>query len=61
MTIRSFEDLGYQVNVGAADMYQIFVGSLRAADDVRPASMLASEWERPVRISPRSLPTIERQ
>ncbi len=60
MTIRSFEDLGYQVSIGAADMYQIFVGSLRApaADDVRTASIVASEWERPVRIRPRALPTM---
>lgn len=58
MTIRSLEDLGYQVNLGVADMYAIFLGSLRAADDVGAVSMLASEWERPLRIKPKSLPTV---
>lgn len=57
MTIRSFEDLGYQVSVGAADTYQI-LGSLRAAEDVSATSVVRSQWERPIRIRPKALPAV---
>jgi hypothetical protein len=58
MTIRSLEDLGYTVDVAAADAYGIPGGSLRASGDVVAASVTSEPWERPILLSPRALPTL---
>jgi hypothetical protein len=58
MTIRSLEDLGYTVDVAAADPYGIPGGSLRASGDVVAASVTSGAWERPILLSPRALPTL---
>ncbi len=57
MTIRSLEDLNYTVDAAAADPYTIPGGSFRASSSVT-ASPTPGKWERPIRISPRILPTL---
>jgi hypothetical protein len=59
MTIRSLEDLGYTVNPAAADAFTIPGGSIRAAGDAGTSAsiMAGTDWERPLRIKPKRLPT----
>jgi len=59
MTIRSLEDLGYTVNPAAADAFTIPGGSIRASGDAGTSAsiMAGTDWERPLRIKPKRLPT----
>ena len=60
MTIKSLEDLGYTVDVSAADPFTIPGGSIRAsfrANDVT-ATPTAGTWEKPLPHPPRGLPTV---
>ena len=54
MTVRSMADLGYGVNTSAADLYQIFAGSLRA-DGNRVVT--SGAWERALPTPPRVIPS----
>jgi len=58
MTIRSFEDLNYTVNTAAADAYTIAIGNLSAAGDMSSSPTRSRNWERPLPVAPRSLPTV---
>ncbi|MFN2636091.1 MAG: leishmanolysin-related zinc metalloendopeptidase [Gemmatimonadaceae bacterium] len=58
MSIRSLEDLGYTVNANAADAYRIPGGSLTAAGATSAAVVTPGDWERRIKVRPRSLPTV---
>ncbi len=58
MSVRSFEDLNYTVNTAAADAYTIFVGSFSAATGMSSSPTRSRNWERPLPVAPRSLPTV---
>jgi len=58
MTIKSFEDLGYTVNTSAADTYTIFIGSLSTGVEAFSSPAAAKDWERPIRVKLKRLPTI---
>lgn len=61
MSIEAMEDLGYPVNLAAADPYHIPGGSLRAAGDVITGATVQGTpktWERPIGVRPRALPTM---
>lgn len=58
MTVRSFEDLNYTVNTAAADGYTIAVGSFSAAAGMSSSPTRSRNWERPLPVAPRSLPTV---
>lgn len=58
MTIRSFEDLGYTVNTGAADSYALALGSLSAGTASASSLTASPVWERPLGVPVRMLPTI---
>lgn len=58
MTIKSFEDLGYTVNVSAADTYTIFIGSLSTGAETFSSPAASRDWERPIRIKMKRLPSV---
>jgi len=58
MTIRSFEDLGYTVNTAAAEPYSATTGNLSAASSAPSAMMLSRDWERPLAVPVKALPTL---
>ncbi|MEX2109355.1 MAG: leishmanolysin-related zinc metalloendopeptidase [Gemmatimonadaceae bacterium] len=57
MSIRSFEDLDYSVNTAAADGYTIAIGSLSAATGMASSPTATRDWERPLPVAPRVVPT----
>jgi hypothetical protein len=61
MSIRSFEDLDYSVNTAAADTYTIAMGSFSAASGMASSPTTSRDWERPLPVVPRTLPTIPNQ
>jgi hypothetical protein len=60
MTIRSFEDLGYSVNTAAADPYSVTTGNLSSIASASGSSALtmSRDWERPIGVTVRALPTL---
>ncbi len=58
MSIRSFEDLDYTVNTAAADSYTIAIGSFSAATSMASSPTLTRDWERPLPVAPRVVPTV---
>jgi hypothetical protein len=58
MTIRSFEDLGYSVNTAAADAYSATTGNLSSASASSSPLTLPRNWERPLGVPVRTLPTL---
>jgi hypothetical protein len=57
MSIRSFEDLDYSVNTAAADGYTIAIGSFSAATAMASSPTRSRDWERPLPVAPRVVPT----
>jgi hypothetical protein len=58
MTIRSFEDLNYTVNVADADAYTIAIGASSFGASGASAPVMTGDWERPLSFKPTMLPTI---
>ena len=62
MTIRSFEDLGYGVNTAAADPYTVPPPtsplSFNLSASGSSALTLSRDWERPIGVTVRALPTL---
>jgi hypothetical protein len=60
MTVRSLGDIGYTINTSAADLYSIFIGSVRANQSVSTQTPVGTPWEKGPKSAPRVLPSRNR-